>query len=335
LLPERIQIIDMTLRDGSHSFDHQYTPAQMAAISKGLDEAGVDYIEIGHGDGLGASSLQYGLSAATDAEYLQAVSAVVERAKIGVLLLPGIGLKEDLEMAKGYGVRAAKIACLVTEVDIGQQHIELAKSLGLEAIGFMMMSHLIEPEQVAIKAKLFADYGADIVYVVDSAGALLPADVKARITRTRELVNIPVGFHAHNNLGCAVGNALAAVEAGATYIDVALCGLGAGAGNAQSEAVVAALMKMGYKTGVDLYKISDVAQDIARPMLRRPQEIDRAALMLGYSGVYSSFLLHTYRAAEKFGVDARDILVELGRRKTVGGQEDMIVDVAFELSQKP
>lgn len=237
-------------------------------------------------------------------------------------------------MAAKYNAKVARVATHVTEADIGEQHIKLAKELGMEAIGFLMMSHMVSPEKVVEQAKLFESYGADKVYITDSAGAMTPKDVTARIKAVKEAVSIPVGHHAHNNLSLAMANSLAAIEAGADMVDGTCKGLGAGAGNTQTEVLVAVLDKLGYETGVDLYKIMDVADDIVAPKMKRPQVIDKNSLSIGYAGVYGSFLLHSLRAAEKFGVDARDILVELGKRKTVGGQEDMIVDVAYELSQK-
>lgn len=333
-MKRHIRVVDTTLRDGMHAVSHQFTPDDMAEIAKGLDEAGIDTIEIGHGDGLGGSSFQYGFAKATDEEYLKAVSSVLKNAKLDVLLLPGIGTKKELELAAKYNAKVARVATHVTEADIGEQHIKLAKELGMEAIGFLMMSHMVSPEKVVEQAKLFESYGADKVYITDSAGAMTPKDVTARIKAVKEAVSIPVGHHAHNNLSLAMANSLAAIEAGADMVDGTCKGLGAGAGNTQTEVLVAVLDKLGYETGVDLYKIMDVADDIVAPKMKRPQVIDKNSLSIGYAGVYGSFLLHSLRAAEKFGVDARDILVELGKRKTVGGQEDMIVDVAYELSQK-
>ncbi len=329
-----IRIIDSTLRDGMHAVSHQFTPEQMAIIASKLDEAGVDTIEVGHGDGLGGSSIQYGLSKATETEYFKAVSQVLKKTKLAVLLIPGIGTVEDLEAAMKYGVKTVRVATHVTEADAGEQHIKFAKSTGLEAIGFLMMSHMAPPEKILEQAKKFESYGADMVYVTDSAGAMLPSDIKARIELVRRELSIPIGFHAHNNLGLAIGNTLAAIEAGATSVDATVCGLGAGAGNSQLEALVAVLNKGGYETGIDLYKLMDMSRDVVEKLMHRPQSINADTLAIGYAGAYGSFLLHSRRAAEKFGVDARDILMELGRRKTVGGQEDMIIDVAIELANK-
>lgn len=330
----RIRIVDTTLRDGAHSISHQYTVEQVRAIAGGLDEAGVDVIEISHGDGLGGSSIQYGFDRTADEEKLKAASDVVSRAKIAVLLLPGIGTKEDLKMAAGYNVRVARIATHVTEANISEQHIGLAKKMGMEVLCFLMMNHMADIETMAGQARLMEGYGADVVYVVDSAGALLPHQAGERVRALRERLEIGVGFHAHDNLGLGVGNTLAAIEAGATVVDGSLRGMGGGAGNAMLEALVAVLHKAGYETGVDLYKLMDVGEQVVRPIMQRPQEKDNASLILGYAGVYSTFLLHTYRAAQKYGLDARDILMELGRRGAVGGQEDWIIDVAADMAEQ-
>lgn len=328
-----IRVIDTTLRDGMHAVSHQLTPEQMAMIAAGLDKAGVGTIEVGHGDGLGGSSLQYGFARASDKEYLAAIAKAVKNTKIDVLLIPGIGTIEDLEAAMEYGIKTVRVATHVTEADVGAQHIEFARKHGVEAIGFLMMSHMAPPEKVVEQAKLFESYGADAVYVTDSAGAMLPDEVKARIMAVREAIAVPVGFHAHNNLGLAVGNTLAAIEAGAAIVDGTVRGLGAGAGNTQLEVLVAVLKRLGYETGIDLYSIMDVGEQLVDPVMQRPQVVSNAALAIGYAGAYGSFLLHAQRAAEKFGVDARDILIEMGRRKTVGGQEDLIIDVAIDLAK--
>jgi 4-hydroxy-2-oxovalerate aldolase len=329
---KRIQIVDSTLRDGSHSISHQYTEEQVAAIAQGLDEAGVDIIEISHGDGLGGSSIQYGFDRTPDEVKLKAAARVVNRARIAVLLLPGIGIKEDLVLASEYGVRVARIATHVTEANISEQHIGLAKKLGMDVLCFLMMNHMADVDSMAEQALLMEGYGADVVYVVDSAGTLLPNQARERVARLRERLRIEVGFHAHNNMGLGVGNTLAAIEAGATYVDGSLRGMGGGAGNAMLEALVAVLHKAGYETGVDLYRLMDVGEQVVRPIMPKAQEIDNASLILGYAGVYSTFLLHTQRAAEKYRLDPRDILMELGRRGAVGGQEDWIIDVAREMA---
>lgn len=329
-----IHLVDTTLRDGSHAVSHEFTVEQVAAIAGGLDAAGIEYIEVSHGDGLAGSSYNYGWSAVSEEELLRAASRAIKKGKLTVLLLPGIGTVEDLQMAADCGAKVVRVATHVTEADIGEQHIGIAKKLGMMAVGFLMMCHMASPEKVVEQAKLFESYGADYINVADSAGAMLPEDVKARVGAVVDAVKVPVGFHAHNNLTMATANSLAALEVGATYLDCTLRGLGAGAGNTQTEALVGVLQKKGYRTGVDFYRIMDVAEDIVEPIMHRPQVVRNAPLMLGYAGVYSSFLLHTYRAAEKFNLDPRDILVELGRRRMVGGQEDMIVDVAYQLAQK-
>ncbi len=329
-----VHVLDATLRDGSHPMGHSFTREQIAAVAAGLDAAGLEYVEISHGDGLGGSSINYGRSALTDEEMLAAAAPAMPRSKLTVLLLPGIGTQDDLEMASRHGVKAVRVATHVTEADIAEQHIGLAKKLGMQAFGFLMMGHMAPPEKVAEQARLFASYGADVVYVADSAGTMLPEEVRARIAAVAAAVKVPVGFHAHNNLAMAVANSVAALEAGASWVDGTCRGLGAGAGNAQLEVLVGVLDKLGYRTGIDFYGVMDVAQQVVEPMMKQPQIVNSTALMMGYAGVYSSFLLFTYRAAERFGVEPRDILVELGKRRMVGGQEDMIIDVAYQLSQR-
>ena len=327
-----IHIVDSTMRDGSHAVSHQFTPEQAAAIAKGLDEAGVEYIELSHGDGLAGSSCNYGKSGVKEENLLKAASGSIKKGKLTVLLLPGVGTIEDLRMAADCNAKVVRVATHVTEADIGMQHIGLGKKLGMMSVGMLMMSHMVPPEKVAEQAALMESYGADYVNIADSAGAMVPDDVKARINAVVDAVKIPVGFHAHNNMSLAIANSLAAVEAGATFLDGTCRGLGAGAGNAQLEVLVGVLDKKGYSTGIDLYKTMDVAEGIVQSAMHRPQVIDNVSFMLGYAGVYSSFMLHTYRAAKRFNLDPRDILVELGRRRMVGGQEDMIVDVAYQLS---
>jgi len=330
---KHIRLVDTTLRDGSHSVMHAYTTEDVAHVAAGLDAAGVEIIEITHGDGLGGSSIQYGLAASTDVDRLRAAAAVVRKAKIAVLLLPGIGTKEDLEVAIDCGARVARIATHVTEADISQQHIGLAKKSGMEVLCFLMMAHMVEPAKVLEQAQLMESYGADAVYCVDSAGAMLPNEVHEKVALLCTKLKCQVGYHAHNNLGLAIGNSLAAIEAGATLIDGTLRGMGAGAGNASLELLVAALDKAGYDTGVGLFPLLDLCTECAS-RLPAKSAIDPSAIVLGYAGVYSSFLLHAYRAAEKFKVDPRRVLVELGRRRVVGGQEDMILDVASEMAEQ-
>lgn len=329
-----VHILDSTLRDGSHALSHQFTAEQVMRVAKGLDEAGVEIIEVSHGDGLGGSTITYGFAKQSELELLRAASSVIKRGKLAVLLLPGIGTKDNLKMAADCGAKVAQIATHVTEADIAEQHIGLAKKMGMEAIGMLMLSHMAPAEKVAEQGKLMEGYGADVVLVTDSAGALMPHTVRERMAALRAVLRIGVGFHGHNNLSLAVANSVAAVEEGARWLDACTCGLGAGSGNTPTEVLAAVLDKMGYLTGIDLWNIMDVAEEIVRPIMQKPVRIGKASLTMGYAGVYSSFLLHADRAAEQFGVDARDILVEIGRRKAVGGQEDMIVEVAMALAEK-
>ncbi|WP_102027627.1 4-hydroxy-2-oxovalerate aldolase [Salirhabdus sp. Marseille-P4669] len=328
-----VRITEVALRDGSHAIAHQFTIEHVTNIAKALDQANVPYIEVSHGDGLGGSSLQYGLSLTNEMELIEAAASVVTNAKIAVLLLPGIGTMNELKQAAKLGAKMARVATHVTEADVAPQHIALAKELGMETVGFLMMSHMVPPNKLVEQAKLMESYGADTVYVVDSAGALLPEEVRERIRALKEELTINVGFHGHNNLSLAMANTLIAIEEGATRIDGSIRCLGAGAGNTQTEVLVAVLDKLGIKTGIDIYKMMDIAEDLVAPILEKPQEITKDGLVLGYAGVYSSFLLHAQRAAKKFGIDSRDILLELGKRKVVGGQEDMIVDVAADIAK--
>lgn len=329
----KLVLVDTTMRDGSHALKHSYTCEQVAAIAAGLDACGVQFIELSHGDGLGGSSYTYGFSKVDEMELLRAAAPQIHKGKLTVLLLPGIGTIENLKQAYHCGARAVRVATHVTEADVSAQHIGAAKSMNMFAVGFLMMSHMASPERIAEEAAKMESYGADYVNIADSAGYLLPDDVTARIQAVRAAVKIPVGFHAHNNLSMAVANSLAAVQAGATYIDGTLRGLGAGAGNAQMEVLAGVLQRSGYDTGLDFYGLMDLAQEQIDPILLRPQVVDNGSLMLGYAGVYSSFLLHVYDAAKHYGLEPRDILVELGRRSMVGGQEDMILDVAYQLKK--
>ncbi len=328
-----IRIVDTTLRDGMHSIAHQFSPAEMTTIAAAMDEAGVDTIEVSHGDGLGGSSIQYGRSRASDQEYLQAVAPVLKHTKLAILILPGVGIREDLHMAAGEGVKVARVATHVTEADIAEQHIGLAKKMDMEVLSFLMMAHLAPVEEMVHNAKLMEGFGADGVYVVDSSGYMLPDEVRERVTALRQALKCQVGFHAHNNLGLAVGNTLAAIEAGAHLVDGSLRSMGGGGGNAPTETLVAVLTRAKIDTGIDLYKIMDAAKFL--DAIKTSQKADPdAVLMLGYAGVYSSFLLHAARAAERFDLSPREVLVELGRRRVVGGQEDMIIDVAHELASR-
>jgi 4-hydroxy 2-oxovalerate aldolase len=330
------RLTDSTLRDGSHAVAHQFTRDQVAAIAGALDTAGVPVIEISHGDGLGGSSFNYGFSREGERELIAAAAAVVRHAKLAVLLLPGIGLASDLRVAHDLGASVARIATHCTEADIAVQHIETAKTLGMEAVGFLMMSHMIAPQTLLAQARIMEAAGADAVYVVDSAGAMTTEDARLRVRALKRGLRpgTQVGIHAHNNLTLAVANSIAALEEGAEQVDGCTRGLGAGAGNCPTEALVVVSEKAGFSTGIDPLVIMDVAEDVIAPIMPRPQLVDRDGLTLGYAGVYGSFLLHARRAAERFGVDSREILLELGRRGVVGGQEDMIVDVALELAQR-
>lgn len=331
----KITVVDTTLRDGSHAMKHSFTKDQAALIAGGLDRCGVPIIELSHGDGLGGSSYTYGFSKADEFTLLKAANEQLRNAKLAVLLIPGIGTIEDLKRACDCGAGVVRVATHVTEGDVSAQHIKAAKEMGMMAVGFLMMVHMAPPERIAEEAQKMESYGADYINLADSAGYLLPEGVKARIEAVRGAVKIPVGFHAHNNLGMAMANSLCAVQSGATYIDGTLRGLGAGAGNTQIEALAGVLQRSGYDTGLDFYGLMDHAQNVVDPLMLRPQIIDNGSLMLGYAGVYSSFLLHVYDAAKQYDLEPRDILVELGRRKMVGGQEDMIIDVAYQLKNRP
>lgn len=326
-----LTILDVSLRDGSHSVRHAFTEQQVREAANGLNASGVRYFEVSHGDGLGGSSLQYGLSATDELKLIEAAAVECTTSEVAVLLIPGIGTKEDLQNAVKAGAKMVRVATHVTEADVAAQHIHLGRELGLKTVGFLMMSHMATVEKVVEQAKLFESYGAEAVYVTDSAGAMLPKDVMERIFALKQTLQCDIGFHAHNNLSMAMANTVAAVEAGASYIDGSMRALGAGAGNTQTEVMVAVLEKLGYETGIDLYKLIDTANNIIAPMMQQPQEITGGSLILGYSGVYSSFLLHAQKAAQQFGVHERDILKEIGKMKAVGGQEDLIYEVAQSL----
>lgn len=328
------RLIDSTLRDGSHAISHQYEAEEVIAIVRGLDAAGVQVIEIAHGDGLGGSSFNYGFSKVDEKELIARACDEANNSTIACLLLPGIGLADDLRDVKELGVGMARIATHCTEADISEQHIKTAKELGMETIGFMMMAHMNSPEGLVEQALLMQSYGADAIYIADSAGAMTTEDVRRRVNALVSALEVPVGVHAHNNLSMAVANSIAAYEEGASNLDGTSAGLGAGAGNCPTEILAAVSNKYGIQTGVDALKLMDVAEEVVRPMMPRQQVIDRAGLILGYAGVYGSFLLHAQRAAERYNVSQAEILMELGRRQVVGGQEDMIIDVALELARQ-
>jgi len=330
-----IRLHDMCLRDGMHPKRHQITLEQMTTIARGLDEAGVSLIEVTHGDGLGGASVNYGFPLHTDEEYLSAVIGTVKRAKVSALLLPGIGTVEHLRMAKDLGVATLRVATHCTEADVSEQHISLSRKLGLDTVGFLMMAHMLDPAKLVEQALLMESYGANCIYCTDSAGYMLPADVTARIALLRERLepDTEIGFHGHHNLAMGIANSIAAVEAGAVRIDGSAAGLGAGAGNTPLEVFNAVCKRMGIETGVDVMRLADVAEDLVTPIMDMPIRIDRDSLVLGYAGVYSSFLLFAKRAAAKYGVSSAQILIEMGRMKTVGGQEDMIEDVAINMAR--
>ncbi|HEY8346793.1 MAG TPA: 4-hydroxy-2-oxovalerate aldolase [Symbiobacteriaceae bacterium] len=328
------RITDTTLRDGSHALRHQFTREQVRAVVQALDRAGVPVIEVTHGDGLGGSSIQYGFSRTDELDLIAEAAETAQRARIAALLLPGVGTRKELKEAVARGLQVVRIATQCTEADVSQQHFAMAKEMGLEAVGFLMMAHMRSPEVLVEQALLMQSYGADCVYVVDSAGAMLPRDAYERVKALKEALQIQVGFHAHNNLGLAIGNTLAALEAGADQVDGCLRGLGAGAGNAPTEVLAAVLDKMGLNPGLDVFGLMDAAEFVVAPLMPYQPLPDRDSLTIGYAGVYSTFLLHAKRAGERYGVDPREILVELGRRQAVAGQEDWILDVALDLARQ-
>jgi 4-hydroxy-2-oxovalerate aldolase len=334
---ERVTLVDSTLRDGSHAKRHQISVEQVVDVAAALDRAGVEVIEVSHGDGLGGASFNYGFALTDEFELIEAAVGAVTEARIAVLLLPGIGVKEDLVRARELGAAVARIATHSTEADISPSHLALARELGFEAVGFLMMAHMNSPEGMLEQAKIMEAAGAEVVYVTDSAGALTPDAVRVRVEAMRGGLEAgtAVGFHGHENLSLAVANSLVAIESGASWVDGCTCGLGAGAGNAPTEVLTAVFDKLGIEVHADTFSMLDVAEEVVRPIMDRPQVVDRSSLLLGYAGVYSSFLLHAERAAERFGVSTKDILVEVGARKAVGGQEDLIIDIAAELAAQP
>lgn len=328
------RITDSSLRDGSHPMRHQFTVDHVRAVAQALDEAGVPVIEVSHGDGLGGSSVQYGFSRVDERDLIAEARGACSRSRIAVLLIPGIGTQKDLREAARRGASIVRIATQCTEADVSEQHFGLAKELGLEAIGFLMMAHTRPPDALVEQARLMERYGADCVYVVDSAGAMLPRDAAERVSALVAALHCQVGFHAHNNLGLAIGNSLAAIEAGAAQIDGCLRGLGAGAGNAPTEVLAAVLDKLGLNGGLDALKLSDAAENVLAPLMPFQPIPNRDAIAIGYAGVYSTFLLPARKAGARFGVDPRDILIELGRRKAMAGQEDWVIDVAQDLASR-
>lgn len=332
----KVILHDMCLRDGMHAKREQITVEQMVRVATALDDAGMPYIQVTHGAGLGGNSLQHGFALASNEEYIEAVASRMKQAAVSVLLLPGLGTMKELKSAYGSGARSVHVATHCTEADTSPQHIAYARELGMDTTGFLMMSHLSDAASLAQEAKKMESYGANTVYITDSAGFMLPEDVTQRVTALRDLLKpeTEIGFHGHHNMGLGISNSIAAVAAGASRIDGSVAGLGAGAGNTPLEVFIAVCERMGIETGVDLFKTMDIADEIIFPMMDHIVRVDKDSLTLGYAGVYSTFLLHAKRAAERFGVPARDILVELGRKKMIGGQEDMIQDTAMTMAKQ-
>ncbi|PZX34283.1 4-hyroxy-2-oxovalerate/4-hydroxy-2-oxopentanoic acid aldolase, class I [Cupriavidus phytorum] len=329
----KITFVDVTLRDGNHTYRHQFTPEIVHATAAALDTAGVDIIEVGHGDGLGGSCLHVGRGPSTDRQLLEAACSAVKRAKVGILLLPGFGLFADLEMAAEVGVSVARIATHCTEADVTEQHLRRAKDLGMFTVGYLISAGMASPEQLAEQAQKLESYGADYVNLAESQGHLVPGEVAARIRAVRQAVKIPIGFHPHNNLGLAIGNILAAVDEGATFIDGSLKGFGGGAGNAQTEVAIAALKRAGHEVEADLFGIMDAADIFAQQVAPQPMPvIDNDSLLMGYANVYGGYIHPVRHAAETYRCDPRALVLRLGERKVVAAQEDVVIEEAQKLS---
>lgn len=332
----QVLVHDMCLRDGMHAKREQISVEQMATVAKALDEAGVPLLQVSHGAGLGGNSLQHGFALHSNEEYWDAVADVLTQATMSTLLIPGLGTMNELRVAYEHGVRSVHVATHCTEADTSPQHIACARELGMDTTGFLMMAHLNSPQGLAEQGKLMESYGAQTIYITDSAGFMLPADVTARVSALKNSLEegTEIGFHGHNNMGMSIANSIAAIEAGATRIDGSVGGLGAGAGNTPIESFVAVCDRMGITTGCELFKLMDMAEDIIFPMMEHIVRVDRSSLTMGYAGVYSTFLLHANRIGNKYGIPPRDILVELGRKKMIGGQEDMIEDTALTMAKE-
>jgi 4-hydroxy 2-oxovalerate aldolase len=332
-----VRVTDTSLRDGSHAKRHQFTTDDVIAIVGALDNAGVPVIEVTHGDGLGGSSFNYGFSKVDERELMAAAVKTAMRAKIAALMLPGLGTKEDIQACADIGVSVIRVATHCTEADVSEQHFRLARKIGLETVGFLMMSHTQSPEVLATQARIMADAGCQCVYVVDSAGAMVLDDAADRVTAVAGELggDAQVGFHGHENLSLSLANTVYGIRAGAVQVDGSTRRFGAGAGNTSTEAMAAVLERIGIRTGIDVLRLIDAAEEVVRPVMDEEPTLDRMALIMGYAGVYSSFLKHAYRAAERYGVSGAEILLECGRQGLVGGQEDQIIQIAAELASSP
>ena len=333
--PDDVRLTDSTLRDGSHAMRHRFTLDQVRATVRALDDAGVQVIEVSHGDGLGGSSFTYGFSGTNELDLVAAAADEAHRARIAVLLLPGVGTAEDLRSARDRGATVARIATHCSEANISVQHFAMARDLGFETVGFLMMAHMLDPESLALQARVMADAGAQCVYVTDSAGALVLDEAAERVAALVAALgnDAQVGFHGHNNLALGVANSVLAYRAGARQIVGASAALGAGSGNAPTEVLVAVFERLGVRTGVDLDSVLATAEEVVRPFMLHVPTADRPSVVMGYAGVYSSFLLHAKQAGERYGVPIHEILVEAGRLRYVGGQEDLLIDVALSLAK--